>query len=100
MINMHKIELPIYSEPRLGPLTPKIQGVLESSNLPTKRRLRTKETGKLPGEVVVAEVCFHLDVVDLECSACGAEFNEPALAEVIDGWERRNSVVLPRPKTS
>ena len=30
--------------------------------------------------------CKHRDIIDLECATCGMEFNEPALAEVLEMW--------------
>jgi len=30
--------------------------------------------------------CQHQDIINLECATCGMEFNEPALAEVLEMW--------------
>ena len=33
--------------------------------------------------------CQHPDIIDLECTVCGTEFNEPALDEVLESWKLR-----------
>jgi hypothetical protein len=55
------------------------------------RRIKTRETGNRLGGAEVAKDCFHQTIVNLECASCGTEFNELALAEVLDGWERRDT---------
>jgi hypothetical protein len=35
--------------------------------------------------------CQHPDIVNLECAICGMEFNEPALAEVLERWTDKSS---------
>lgn len=56
-----------------------------------KQGVKTRAAGNRLGEAEVAKVCFHPAIVDLVCSTCGTEFNDVALAEVLEGWEIRVS---------
>jgi hypothetical protein len=71
-------------------MTTKTQSIIHrSSNLPPKRRVKSSETGNHLGKADDAEVCFHSTIVDLKCTSCGAQFNERAFAEVLEGREGR-----------
>jgi len=60
------------------------------SKMTTRGNVKTKNR-EIRLERKVVEVCFHPTIVNLECPLCGAEFNRPALAEVLAGRVRRIS---------